>query len=54
MTNLEKAGIILMFSAISVSLGYPDSEAVIGIMRPVSMLIGMMLLAIGGKDASKN
>lgn len=54
MTNLEKAGIILMFSAISVSLGYPNSEAVIEIMRPVLMMVGTILFAIGGKDASEN
>lgn len=52
MTFLEKLGIVIMFSAISVSLGYPNSEAVIEIMRPVLMLIGAMLFAIGGEDAS--
>lgn len=54
MTALEKLGIVIMFSAISVSLGYPNSEAVIEIMRPVLTLVGTILFVVGGNDASKN
>ena len=54
MTSLEKFGIVIMFSAISVSLAYQNSEVVIEIMRPVLMMVGTILFAIGGKDASEN
>lgn len=53
MNTTEKYGLALMLVAISLSVGYPDSEVVVGIVRSTLFLIGFVLFVYAKNEKAK-